>query len=82
LIFPFVLAVALAAVLTISFMERRVWWPVRSWWWQRSYLYVAAAIFVVLFLISLWKTLKWGGESEEYAERLKEEEADEEKRRR
>jgi hypothetical protein len=80
-IVPLVLAILLAAGLTLGFMERSsVWWPNRPWYLQRGYLYLAAAIFVALFIASLWKTLRWGKESEEYAELLKEE-ADEEKRR-
>jgi hypothetical protein len=82
LILPIILAGSLAAGLTLGVMERRVWWPTRPWWWQRSYLYVAAGIFVALFLATLWKTLTWGRESEEYAELLKEEEVEEEKTRR
>jgi hypothetical protein len=82
LIVPLVLAILLAAGLTLGFMERSVWWPTRPWYFQRGYPYIAAAIFVVLFVASLWKTLNWGKESEEYAELLKDEKADEEKRRR
>jgi hypothetical protein len=80
LIVPLVLAILLAAGLTLGFMERSAWWRTRPWYFQRGYLYIAAAIFVALFIASLWKTLHWGKESEEYAELLKEE-ADEEKRR-
>jgi len=74
LVLPVILAGTLAAVLTLGIMERSVWWPVRPWWWRRGYLYLAAGIFVVLFFSSLWKTLNWGKESEEYAELLEEEE--------
>jgi len=41
-----------------------------------------AGIFVFFFLTSLWNALRWGKESEEYADLLKEEEAEEIRRRR
>ena len=80
LILPLVLAVVLAAGPTLAgLMGRRVWW--RSWWLQRDHLYLGAGIFVVLFVTSLWRTLTWGKESEEYAELLKEEDEEAKRRR-
>jgi len=48
---------------------------------QRDHLYLGAGIFVVLFVTSLWRTLTWGKESEEYAELLKEEDEEAKRRR-
>jgi len=81
LILPLVMAVVLAAGPTlVGLMGGRSWR--HSWWLQRDHLYLGAGIFVVLFVASLCQTLTWGKESEEYAARLQEEEAEEARRRR
>jgi hypothetical protein len=83
LILPFTLAVVLAAGLTLEFIghgSSRFLGSLRPYGppWLR--LAVIGGFFVFFFVSGLWNTLSWGKESEEYAELLKEEDADEEKR--
>jgi hypothetical protein len=82
LILPSILAVVLAAGLTLDLMGRSYGSTIGPWWLRQSYLSLAAIAFVLLFVSSLWKTLKWGKESDEYAALLKKEEEDEARRRR
>jgi type VI protein secretion system component VasK len=84
LILPFILAAVLAVGLTFEVIGRgsgRFHGSFRSFGppWLR--LAVIGGIFVFFFVFGLWNTLTWGKESEEYADLLKEEEADEVKRR-
>jgi hypothetical protein len=85
LILPFTLAVVLAVGLTLEVIGHgsgRFFGSLRPYGppWLR--LAVIGGIFVFFFVSGLWNTLTWGKESEEYADLLKEEGADEEKRRR
>jgi hypothetical protein len=50
-------------------------------WLRFGYLYLVGGIFVFFLLRSFWNALKWGKESQEYADLLKEEEAEETSRR-
>jgi len=87
LILPFILACLLATGLTFEVIgrirSRSIWafFPIGPPW-LRFGGYLIAGIFVFFFLTSLWNALRWGKESEEYADLLKEEEAEEIRRRR
>jgi hypothetical protein len=85
LILPVILAAVLAVGLTFEVIGRgsgRFHGFGPPWFRGVGGVYLMGGIFVFFLVASLWKTLHWGKESEEYAELLKEEEADEEKRRR
>jgi hypothetical protein len=75
LILPLCAACFLAVVGTLLFAGRpSFWFPVYRPL-GRVGLYVAAGVFLVLFVTSLGKALRWGREAEEYEVSLKEEEA-------
>ena len=82
LILPVILAVALGAGLVTSFAGRMISRPLRPLWQQPVFLYLAGAIFAAVLVVCLWNTLQWGEESEEFAARLEEEEAEEARHRR
>ena len=87
LILPIVLALALSIWCTFALLGQarlapgsRLRWP---YWYVdlRIFGIAAAAIFLIVFAVNLTKALKRGKEADEYAELLKEEQADEMKRR-
>jgi len=87
LILPFILACILATGLTLEVIgrSRSRFFGYRGWsgppWLRFGGMYLLGGIFIFFFLTSLWNALKWGKESEEYADLLKEEEAEETSRR-
>ena len=88
LILPIVLALALSIWWILVSLGRRrgVFGSAGGRWpyWHvdpRIVWIAAAAIFLMVFVVNLTKALKWGKEADEYAELLKEEQADDMKRR-
>jgi hypothetical protein len=83
LILPFILACLLATGLTFEVIGRTRSSSIRSFfaigppWLRFGGLYLVGGIFIFFLLTSLWNALKWGKESEEYADLLNEEEAEE-----
>jgi hypothetical protein len=91
LLLPVILAVVLALALTFEFMGQGAsfrrglggssFWSYGPLWLRYAGACFIGGIFILFLVSSLWKTLKWGKEAEEYEDMLKEEEADEAKGR-